>query len=149
MNLYKIIAKIGHRGTGNYGEMPFYICANTITESMQIIKKLPTVKKLSSFPATSIRIVEEKEFIVGNIKNQYFNYVRFSDKKEINPLSNVINQLSKLKDYDFTTEEGRLISDFCNKYEQANNKEKELIEKEYVAWAKGLLEQSLSEEFIF
>lgn len=144
MNFYRIKAKAGHQGTGKYIDIPVYVSARSINEAIDSIKHMPMIKKSKSLPATNLKIIQEDEFVVGTITNQYKKYLNYDINEIFNPLEQISNRLRfVLKEYEFTTNEGKTLRDFCNNYNSATDEEKEKVENEYKNWALALIKDAV------
>lgn len=142
MNFYRVGAKIGHQGMGRHSDMCLYIAAESMTDALKQLRRLPMVKKSNSFPSSGLKKVDEKEFILGNIYNQYYKFINTIDISEISPLEKLSERFAKiLNGYNFTTPEGQTIGKFCADYRNADDAQKIQIEKEYNLYVSDLLAQ--------
>jgi len=143
MNFYRIKAKAGHQSTGRYIDIPVYVSARSIIEAIDSIKHMPMIKKSKNLPATNLKIIQEDEFVLGTITNQYKKYLNYDINEICNPLKQVSNRLRfVLKEYEFTTNEGKILRDFCNNYNKAKGEDKEKVENEYNNWALSLIKSA-------
>lgn len=133
MKFYKFILQVGHFGRANYKELTIYINANSYVQAQDMAKKFPMVKHHKTNAVISSKEITEFDFVIGNLQSGY---------KEVAYTTNQIEDLDKLArrikfigEYEFETEEGKQLKCFCDRYNNADEKTKKSIEKEYIEWA--------------
>lgn len=151
MSFYKISAKMGHQGYGKHSNICFYVFANSTSDALQQLRRLPAVKKGNSFPCSGLKVVDEKEFILGNIFNQYYKQINSIDISEVSPLQSLSKRLKRIPStYQFLTIEGQTIHNLCKAFDSATDDNKKDIEQKYVRYATELINKySAINEFSF
>lgn len=140
MNYYKITAKIGHQGVGRHTKISFYFYEKNMSDALTQIRTMPMVKKGNAFPTTNVKIVDEKEFIFGSVYNPFFKYINSEEITEVYPLANIVERFQTyLSSFNPKTSDGQKLIKYCDKYSNANDKEKLKIEQDYIAWATKLI----------
>jgi len=150
LKFYKVRAKVGHAGAGEYGDMNVYVSAYSLTEAIKIVKHLPKVKHTSSLPVTSAVEVGEEEFVVlGLMKNAYsetaFSYA--DDVIKIRPLDSILGDVNRVfRKLEPTTSQGKKLVWFAKKYNEAESKKaKKNLLYSYIAWAEQAVEEYTQE----
>lgn len=69
---YKITCKMGHQGTGKYGDITFYICSTDTASAVEAAKAMPGVKH-DRLPQ-SVEQITRKEFLNGRKTSAYERY---------------------------------------------------------------------------
>ena len=139
MGFYKVIAMVGHRGEGKFGDIGLYIVAESMTDAADQAKGFPGVKHRNSSAILNAKPITEKEFVVGLLTTAYVNFDYHSKSEGIQTLSKIESSITRVPA--FTTIEGKMLRNFCNRYKATDNpKLKADIDKEFVAWANSQLE---------
>lgn len=62
-NYYTVVVNLGHQGIGRTIETAFYVCANSIIQAMDIVKRMPAVKHCQT--PILVKNISKKEFFIG------------------------------------------------------------------------------------
>lgn len=149
MPFYKATLRAGHVGTNRYQDFTSYVQYNSYIEAMNHIKEFPMVKRTRGKAIQSLEQIDELEFIVGIIQNAYY-YMSSKEIGRMRSLEDMIIMLNKLdKDCSLETNEGKELKGFCDRYIQADNKQKKKINKEYIEWASNLIKEYENQKYNF
>ena len=144
MNFYKVIAKIGHRGLGKYGDMGLYLAAESFVDASNQAKGFPGVRHHQADAIDSVKLISEKEFVVGILKTAYVSLSYHAKNQQIQTLDKIETSIADVDHFD--TIEGKMLKNFCNRYAATDDIElKKKVDEEFVAWANKQLEQEYSD----
>ncbi len=137
MPFYKFLLKAGHVGKTYYQEFPIVLFAKSYTEAIKAAKGFPMIKHHNRGVVISSSIVDEQEFIENVVQDSYGR--TYENEQRIIPLLECVKRLSYVRNYEFVTEDGKQLKNFCDTYRNASKKVKDLVEKEYVEWAENII----------
>jgi len=135
MPFYKFIVRAGHQGIGKYAEMPIYLYGEDFLRAREYVSKFPAVKHDRAI--INAKEIDERTYVIGLLGSGYRSIDFRADS--IPQLSKIVKKLLHICNYQFKTEEGNQLKAFCDQYQNSNDENKELIEKEYVAWAENVI----------
>lgn len=144
MAFYRLTVKVGHMGKGEFGLMTLYVFAKGYSEAIGKVRILHMVKHTSPSVTNKFETIEEGGFVSGVVRNPYFNVSKYEDRP-ITELSVISKILPKVEEYQFETEKGKQLVDFCNKYKNCNGEQKAYIERDFFEWAQNLLEETVGD----
>jgi hypothetical protein len=145
MPFYKFLLNTGHCGIGKSNELKVYIHANGYMQALKYARNFPAVKHHQGQAVINSAVIEEDEYVQGIIQNAYSKELNEGDI--ITRLDRIVRIFSYIKNYEFSTDEGKQLKSFCDRYSKAQDDEKQLIEEEYCDWAMQQLAKS-NEEFV-
>ena len=146
MRFYKLILQVGHCGRGYYKELTIYLHASSHMRARDKALKFPMVKHDKTDAIISSKEVGEFDFVIGNLQSGYKEVAYGAN--EIEDLGKLARRLNFMGEYKFETEEGKQLKCFCDRYNNADDKTKKLIEKEYIGWATTQIDK-YSDQFGF
>ena len=149
MLFYRLVLKAGHAGSGHYRDFIVYVYAETYAEAMKCARSFPMVKHRGVKTVQSLEQINEREYIIGILQNVYYCMSSY-EYESIRTLKDVIKTLERIdRSYIFETKEAKGLKLFCDRYKQAKDNQKILIEKEYLDWANKLIEEYENEKYNF
>ncbi|MBQ3503050.1 MAG: hypothetical protein IJA72_05270 [Clostridia bacterium] len=119
-------------GKGNYSVLVVYNYAETITQAIKNVRHFPMVKHEGVTTVLASKPVDELEFVVGVVQNAYS---RLNLEKSVTPIDKIDKILSYVQNYEFQTEEGKMLESFSKTFINASAKVKPMVEREYEEWA--------------
>lgn len=145
MGFYKVVAKIGHRGLGKYGDMGLYLAAESFVDASNRAKGFPGVRHHQADVIDSVKLISEKEFVVGILKTAYVSLSYHAKNEQIQTLDNIETSIADVDHFD--TIEGKMLKNFCNRYfATTDDKLRAEIDKEFVTWATRLIDNKYNKE---
>lgn len=149
MPFYKAVLRAGHTGRKKHRDLTIYAHYNSYEEALNDVKKFPMVKHHHWQAIQSLEQIDEREYIVGILHNSYY-FMSSQDVEQFRSLDGMVEILNKLDDNCvLETKEAKELKEFCNRYAQANDKNKRKIEKKYFEWAVALIEKYENEVYNF